>query len=73
MKVETRFQRRKQMNLQKDDVLLTLDDHTLMDVEDLSTQLQKHAFGDTVQLTIKRGEYRAGSIGGFTGEGTKIE
>ena len=44
------------MNLQKDDVLLTLDGHRLMDVEDLATRLQKHDFGDTVQLTIKRGD-----------------
>jgi uncharacterized iron-regulated protein len=44
------------MNLQKDDVLLELDGNKLTDVEDLAAQLQKHNFGDTVRLTIKRGD-----------------
>ncbi len=44
------------MNLQKDDVLLTLDGRELTDVEDLAGQLQKHNFGDTVTLRIRRGE-----------------
>ena len=43
------------MNLQKDDVLLALDGNALTDVEDLAAQLQKHNFGDTVRLTIERG------------------
>jgi len=43
------------MNLQKDDVLLELDGNELADVENLAAQLQKHNFGDTVRLTIKRG------------------
>ena len=42
------------MNLQKDDVLLALDGNELSDVEDLAAQLQKHNFGDTVQLKIER-------------------
>lgn len=44
------------MNLQPGDVLLTLDDHELMDIEDLAAQLQKHQFGDTVRLTFRRGD-----------------
>ena len=42
------------MNLQKDDVLLELNGNELKDVEDLAAQLQKHQFGDTVRLKIKR-------------------
>ena len=44
------------MGLQKGDILLKLEDHTLTDVEDLAAQLQKHDFGETVRLTLKRGE-----------------
>jgi len=42
------------MNLQKDDVLLALDGHEVTDVEGLAAQLQKHEFGNTVRLKIKR-------------------
>ena len=44
------------MNLQKDDVLLELDGNEVANVEGLAAQLQKHSFGDTVRLTIKRGD-----------------
>ena len=44
------------MTLRKDDVLLALDGLELTDVEDLAGQLQKHNFGDTVTLRIRRGE-----------------
>ena len=44
------------MNLQKDDVLLSLDGNELANVEDLSGQLQKNDFGDTVHLKIQRGD-----------------
>lgn len=46
----------KRMALQKDDVLLALDGRELADVEDLVGRLQKHNFGDTVTLRIRRGE-----------------
>jgi uncharacterized iron-regulated protein len=44
------------MNLQKDDVLLSLDGNELANVEDLAGQLQKNDFGDTVHLKIQRGD-----------------
>jgi uncharacterized iron-regulated protein len=53
LKVET-GSNAERMTLQKDDVLLALDGNALSDVEGLAAQLQKHNFGDTVRLTIKR-------------------
>ena len=60
------------MNLQKDDVLLTLDGNKLIDIEDLTAQLQKHQFGDTVRLTIKRGDSEQ-EVSGVLQEGNKAE
>ena len=57
------------MNLKKDDVILALDGRELMDIEDLAAQLQKHNFGDTVRLTIKRGNSEQ-EVSGVLQEGT---
>jgi uncharacterized iron-regulated protein len=60
------------MNLQKDDVLLALDGNALTDVEDLAAQLQKHNFGDTVRLTIERGNSEQ-DVSGILREPPKTE
>lgn len=60
------------MNLQKDDVLLELDGNELADVENLAAQLQKHNFGDTVRLTIKRGGSEQ-DVSGILREAPKTE
>ncbi len=60
------------MNLQKDDVLLSIDRNELADVEDLATQLQKHNFGDTVHLKIQRGDSEQ-EISGVLQEGLKAK
>ena len=60
------------MNLQKDDVLLALDGNELSDVENLAAQLQKHNFGDTVRLTIKRGKSEQ-EVSGVLHEAPKTE
>lgn len=60
------------MNLQKDDVLLSLDGNELADVEDLAGQLQKHDFGDTVHLKIQRGDSEQ-EVSGVLKEKTKVE
>ena len=60
------------MNLQKDDVLLTLDGTPLADVEDLADQLQKRKFGDTVQLKIQRGDSEQ-EVSGVLKESSKAE
>lgn len=43
------------MHLEIDDVILQLDGRTLLDVEDLSDQLQTRDFGDRVRVQILRG------------------
>ncbi|MDH5763082.1 MAG: PDZ domain-containing protein, partial [Nitrospinota bacterium] len=60
------------MSLQKDDVLLQLDGHDLVDVEDLAAQLQKHDFGDTVRLKILRASSEQ-EISGTLQEAPKTE
>jgi uncharacterized iron-regulated protein len=60
------------MNLQKDDVLLQLDGHELVDVEDLAAQLQKHDFGNTVRLKILRGNLEQ-EVSGALQEAAKTE
>ena len=60
------------MDLRKDDVLLALDGNELTDVEDLAAQLQKHQFGDTVRLTIERGNSEQ-EVSGVLQEATKAE
>ena len=60
------------MNLQKDDVLLALDGNTVSDVEGLAAQLQKHSFGDTVRLTIERGNSEQ-DVSGILKETPKTE
>lgn len=60
------------MNLQKDDVLLSLDGNELADVEDLATRLQKHDFGDTVYLRIERGDSKQ-DVSGVLREPSKAE
>ncbi|NIQ02014.1 MAG: PDZ domain-containing protein, partial [Nitrospinaceae bacterium] len=44
------------MQIQAEDVLMTLDGQPVMDVEDLAAKLQKHDFGDSVRLTVQRGQ-----------------
>jgi uncharacterized iron-regulated protein len=60
------------MNLQKDDVLLSLDGNELANVEDLAGQLQKHDFGDTVHLKIQRGDSEQ-EVSGVLQEAAKTE
>ena len=60
------------MNLQKEDVLLALDGNELSDVEDLAAQLQKHQFGDTVRLKIKRDKSEQ-EVSGILKEAPKAE
>jgi uncharacterized iron-regulated protein len=60
------------MNLQKDDVLLALDGNELADIEELTTQLQKHSFGDTIHLKIKRGNSEQ-DVSGVLQEAPKAE
>ena len=60
------------INLQKDDVLLALDGKELSDVEGLAAQLQKHTFGDTVHLKIKRGDSEQ-EVSGILQEAPKAE
>ena len=60
------------MNLQKDDVILELDGNEVASVEDLATQLQKHNYGDTVHLTIKRGDSKQ-EVSGILREAPKAE
>ena len=62
----------KRMNLQKDDVLLALDGQELTDVENLAAQLQKHNFGDTVTLRIRRGDTEQ-EVSGTLQEAPKTE
>lgn len=44
------------MHLQPGDVLLKLDGQALIDIEDLASKLQTHQFGDTVSVTLRRGD-----------------
>ena len=60
------------MNLQKDDVILELDGNEVASVEDLATQLQKHNYGDTVHLKIKRGDSKQ-EVSGILREAPKAE
>jgi S1-C subfamily serine protease len=60
------------MNLQTGDVLLALDGNEQTDVEDLAAQLQKYNFGDTVRLTIKRGNSEQ-EVSGILQEAPKTE
>lgn len=60
------------MDIQKDDVLLTLEDHALTDVEDLAARLQKRNFGDTVRLRLRRGDVKL-DVSGILQEPPKTE
>jgi uncharacterized iron-regulated protein len=60
------------MTLQTNDVLLALDGNALTDVEGLAAQLQKHNFGDTVRLTIKRNNSEQ-DVSGVLQEAPKTE
>ncbi len=42
------------MGLKKNDLILKLENHLIIDVEDLSNKLQQHKFGDIIELEIKR-------------------